>query len=159
MLRNSIELPKLVSIPKKKRIRRTLIKLAVKQRGSRGTNRGPCAGSSRGVVDREGSRMLNFELKQRVTWRQVDFIAFARVPAANNQTPRIGIRFDLIDQTRNLIDAVSLRIMPAEGTPEVSVHWPKIARLAAKAPRVLCVRPFLPDVDAARAQIRLISVA
>src|SRR6266403_5684875 len=155
MLRNSIELPKLVSIPKKKRIRRTLIKLAVKQRGSRGTNRGPCAGSSRGVVDREGSRMLNFELKQRVTWRQVDFIAFARVPAANNQTPRIRIRFDLIDQTRNLIDAVSLRIMPAEGSPEISINRPKIARFACKAPWVRCVRASLSAVDAAPAHTLL----
>src|SRR5258706_539917 len=103
--------------------------------------------------------MLNLELKQRVTWRKFDVIAFARVPTADNQTPRIRIRFDLIDQTRNLIDAVSLRIMPAEGTPEVSVHWPKIARLAAKAPRVLCVSPFLPNVDAACAQVRLVRVA
>ena len=84
-----------------KRIGRTLIELTVKQRGTSPTVR-------------EGSSLLNLELKQSVTGRQVDVIAFARVPAADDQTARIRIRFDLVKQTRDLIDSVKLRIMTAK---------------------------------------------
>src|SRR5258706_6680784 len=75
------------------RISRTLIKLAMKQRDS---------------------TLFNLELKQSVTGRQVNVIAFVRIPAADDQTPRVRIPFDLFNQTGDLIDAVSLRIMPAE---------------------------------------------
>src|SRR3982074_2941208 len=65
-------------------ISRPLIKLTMQQWGSSPTNRGPRAGGPSGVVDREGARLLNFELKQRVTGMQVDVIAFARIPAADD---------------------------------------------------------------------------
>src|SRR6267154_825173 len=61
-------------------IRRALIKLAMEQRGGN-------------LPVSEGSRLLNLELKQRMTRREVDIIAFARIPAADNQTPRILITF------------------------------------------------------------------
>src|SRR6266436_496913 len=126
-------------------IGRTLIKLAMKQRG-------------RSPTVREAAVPLNLKLKQRMTWRQVDVIAFSWIPAAHNQTPRIRVRFDFLNQARNLIDAVRVGIVPAEGTPEVTVHGPKIAGLATKTLRVLCVSPFLPDVHAARAQILFVGV-
>src|SRR5258708_1760449 len=110
-------------------------------------------------MQQRGSALFDLELKQRMTWRQVDIIAFARVPAAHNQSSRIWIRFDLVNQTRDLIDAVRLWIMPPEGAPEVSINWPKIPGLSAEAPRVLSISPFLPDVHAAGAQIRLVRVA
>src|SRR5580765_5458800 len=55
-----------------KRIRRALIKLAVKKRGSSPTVR-------------EGVHVLDLELKQRMTRRQVDMVTLARVPAADYQ--------------------------------------------------------------------------
>src|SRR6266404_5796685 len=48
--------------------------------------------------------------------------------------------------------------MSAEGTPEVPIHRPEIARRATKTLRMLCISPFLPDVYAACAQICLVRV-
>ena len=57
-----------------KRISRSLIKLTVKD-----------------------SLLLDFELKQRMTRRQVDVVADARVPTADDQASRVGIGFDFVN--------------------------------------------------------------
>src|SRR6266545_7165865 len=74
----------------KKGVRRPLIKLAMKDRGSSPTVR-------------EGSSLLNLKLKQRVTWGQVNVVTYARVPAADDQSSRVRVCLNFINQTRNLI--------------------------------------------------------
>src|SRR2546421_4185969 len=98
------------------RIRRSLIELAMKNTFAR--------------------TLLNFELKQRVTWRQIDVVTFARVPAADDQSSRIGIRFDLINQSRDLINAVAFWIVPPERSPEVSINGAHVTRFAPKPARM-----------------------
>ena len=49
--------------------------------------------------------------------------------------------------------------MPAEGTLQITVDGTEVAGLAAEAVRVLGVRPFGPDVHAARAQVPFVRVA
>src|SRR5258706_1981350 len=83
------------------RIRRSLIKLAMKHTFARA--------------------LLDLKLKERVTRRQIDVVTFPRVPAADDQSSRIGIRFDLINYSRDLIDAVAFWIVPSERLPEISV--------------------------------------
>ena len=108
---------------------------------------------------REGFRILDFELEQRMTRRQINLIAFTRIPTADNQAARIRVRFDFINQTRDLIEAVRLWIMAAEGTPKVSIHRPEIAGLATETPRVLGIGPFLPNIDPGRPQVGFVGVA
>ena len=108
---------------------------------------------------REGSPLFDFELKQGVTRWQIDIVAFARIPATDDQAARIGIRFDLVYQTRDLIDTVSLRVMPAERAPQVTVNRTEIARLAAESSCVFFIRPFFPDVHAFCAQVGFVCVA
>src|SRR2546423_1006119 len=107
----------------------------------------------------EDALLFHLELKQRMTWRQINVVALARVPAANNQAPRVWIRFDLIDEASNLIDTIAFRIMAAERTPEISVNRAKVAGCAAKTSRVFVVGPLFPNVDATRAQACFVSVA
>ena len=66
------------------RVRRSLIKLAVKQRCSSPTVR-------------KGVHVLNLELKHRMARRQIDVVAFTRIPAADDQTTRVRIRLNLVD--------------------------------------------------------------
>src|SRR5260221_32302 len=102
--------------------------------------------------------IFDLELKQRVTGWQIDSIAFARIPAGDDQPARIRIGFDLINQTRNLIDTVAFRISSAEGTPEIAVHRAEVARGAAKPRGVLGVSPFLPNVHASLAQVCFVRI-
>src|SRR3989442_10826870 len=105
----------------------------MQQRGSSPT-RGPRRGILAGVgAVREGFIFFDLELKQRVTRRQIDVIALARVPPADNQATRVRIRFDFVNESRDLIDAVAFRIMPAERTPEVAIDRTEVAGLATKA--------------------------
>src|SRR5437899_7507239 len=105
------------------------------------------------------SLIFDLELKQRMTWRQVNVVRFARIPAADDQAPRVRIRLNLINQPRYLIDAIASRIMAAERTPQISVNRPEVARFAPKSPRVFFIRPLFPDIDATRAQVRFVRVA
>src|SRR5918996_3232056 len=50
-------------------------------------------------------------------------------------------------------------IVPAEGSPKISIHRPKIAGLPPKTPRVFFVCPLFPNVHTARAQVCLVRVA
>src|ERR1051326_4428026 len=105
------------------------------------------------------STFFDLELKQRVTGRKIDVVALARVPATYDQSTRIWIRFDLVNQPRYLIDSVVVRVMTAERAPEISVNRAEVAGFAAKATRVLFISPFLPNIHAARAQVRFVRVA
>src|SRR5437899_1610149 len=107
----------------------------------------------------EHALLFDFELKQRVTWRQIDIVALARVPAADNQTPRVRLRLDLSDQSSNLVHAISPGIMAAERTPEIAVNRTQIARFTAKAPRVVFISPFSPNVHTLGAQFSFIRIA
>src|SRR6185369_17516664 len=69
---------------------------------------------------------VNLELKQRVARWQVDIVALARVPPRHNQTSRVGIGFDLADQTGNLIHPIEFRIMPPERTPQITINRPEV---------------------------------
>src|SRR5438105_15089245 len=75
-------------------IRRSLIKLAMKKTFAR--------------------TVLDLKLKERMTGRQIDIVTFARIPAADDQSARIGIRFDLVNQPRDLIEAIAFWIVTAE---------------------------------------------
>src|ERR1051326_8217257 len=128
-----------------KRVSRALIELTVQHRGSSPTVR-------------EGSRTFHLELKDRVTRRQIDVLALTRVPAAHDQPAGKRIRFDLLDQARNLIDAVAFRIMATERSPEVTVDWAHVTRLPPKSARVLPVGPLFPDIDSLLAQVCFVRV-
>ena len=82
---------------------------------------------------------IHFELKQSVAGRQINFIGLARIPAGNDQAARIGISLDLFDETRDLIDTVTLGIVTAKRAPEIAINRPKIARLAMEASRVFLI--------------------
>src|SRR5215813_9696923 len=43
------------------------------------------------------STFFDFELKERVTRREIDVVTLAWVPAADDQSTRIRIRFDFLD--------------------------------------------------------------
>src|SRR5207253_10669513 len=118
-----------------------------------------CVGGTLIELAMKHTLFFDFELKQRVTGRQIDVIAFARIPAADDQTARVGICFDLLNQSCNLIDAVAFRTATAERTPEVAVNWTKISGLATKAPSMFFISPFFPDVHAFCAQVRFVRVA
>src|SRR6185295_11880011 len=102
---------------------------------------------------------IHFELKQGVAGRQVYVISLARIPTRHDQAPRVGVILDSVDESSNLIDAVTRRIVTTKRSPEVTVNRPQIARLALEAFRVLFIGPLGPDVDAARAQVRFVRVA
>src|SRR5258708_565080 len=101
----------------------------------------------------------NFELKESVTRRQVDFFGVSRIPAGNDQAARIWICLNLANQFGNLIDTIAFRIVTAERTPKIPIDWAEIACLASKPAGVLLVGPFGPDVDTAGAQVCLVRVA
>src|SRR5437879_4483542 len=113
----------------------------MQKRGSSPTNRGPRAGIPRGVVERDGFTSFDLELNQRVARRQIDSVAFARVPATDNQTARVRVRFDLVNQSRDLIEAIALRIMAAERSPEITIDRAEIAGFATKTAGVLFISP------------------
>jgi len=92
---------------------------------------------------------VDFELKQRMAWRQRNVIAHTRVPTADEQPPRIRIDLDLADQPFDLIDAVRLRIIAAKRAPQIAVNRAEIAGFAAKSRRLFLGRPFGPNIDAA----------
>src|ERR1041385_4188090 len=98
-----------------KRVGRALIELAVEDRGISPT-----------VT--EGFLLLDFELKQSVTRREGDVVTLARVPTAHYQSTGIGIRLNLVDQPRDLIDAVAFWVVTAERAPEISVDRAKVTR-------------------------------
>src|ERR1043165_8746745 len=66
-----------------KRVGGTLVKLAVKN-----------------------ATVLDLELKQRVTRRQIDVISLARIPTGHDQSARIRIRLDLSNQICDLVHSV-----------------------------------------------------
>ena len=103
--------------------------------------------------------MLDFELKQSVTRREVDVVTLARVPTAHYQSTGIGIRLNLVDQPRDLIDAVAFWVVTAERAPEISVDRAKVTSFASEAARVFIVSPFLPNIHTARAQVRFVRIA
>src|SRR6476660_3129202 len=70
--------------------------------------------------------VFDLELKQRVTRRKVDIVAFAGIPAADDQATRMRIRLDLVDESCNLIDAVSGWVVTPEGAPEVSINGTQV---------------------------------
>src|SRR5438128_911952 len=71
-----------------KRICRPLIKLTMQHRRGRAT-------SFKSPAVRKGSvGLLNLELKDRMTRRQVDVITLVGIPAADNQAARVRIVFD-----------------------------------------------------------------
>ncbi len=94
-----------------------------------------------------------------MTWREVDSIRFAWIPAADNQAPRIGIRIDLANQTRNLIDAVTLGVMSAKRAPKITINGAEVSCLSTEAARMFVIGPFLPDVNAPGAEISFIRIA
>src|ERR1041385_3281348 len=106
-----------------KRVGRALIELAVEDRGISPTVR-------------EGFLLLDLELKQSVTRREVD-----------------------VCQPRDLIDAVAFWVVTAERAPEISVDRAKVTSFASEAARVFIVSPFLPNIHTARAQVRFVRIA
>src|ERR1044072_4189651 len=106
-------------------IRRTLVELAVYELGI----------------------LFNFELKERMTGRQVHQLTLRGVPARDDQATRVRVPFDVVDEARKLVNAVSLRIVAAKGTAEVAVHRPQIARRTTEAARMLFFSPLLPQVN------------
>src|SRR5438128_403061 len=119
-------------------IRRSLIKLAMKKTFAR--------------------TVLDLKLKERMTGRQIDVVTFARIPAADDQSARIGIRFDLVNQPRDLIDAIAFWIVPAERSPEISINRAHVTGFTPKSARVLPVSPLFPDVDSLLSQIGFVRV-
>src|ERR1043166_6923677 len=119
----------------KKRISRALIKLTMQHRGSSPTIR-------------EGFGLFDFELKNRVTRRQIDVVTFAWVPTAHDQPAGKWIRFDLFNQAGNLIHAVPVGIMAAKRSPKITINRAEIAWLASKPPRMLLIGPLFPNVYA-----------
>src|SRR5260370_37581707 len=81
----------LISIPKKERVGRPLIKLTMQERGTSPTPGSPAGQPGWGGAVREGSGLVDFELKHRMTPRPTHVIAFSRRPAANDPSPRISI--------------------------------------------------------------------
>src|ERR1051325_3014866 len=98
----------------------------------------------------ENASILDFELKQRMTRRQVDVFSLSRIPAGHDQAARIGVGFYLSNQITDLVHSVLLRIISAKRAPQVTVNWSKIARRPPELRSVLLVGPLGPDVDAAR---------
>jgi len=72
-------------------------------------------------------------MEQSVARRQIDVVSLMRIPTSHDQTPRIGIRFDLVDQAGNLINAVTIRIVTAKRTPEITIDRSKITSLSTKS--------------------------
>src|SRR5215510_5941615 len=116
----------------KKRVRRTLVELAVKH-----------------------ASILDFELKESVARRQIDVGRLARIPAGNDQAARIRIGANLVQEIRDLVDTVLLRIITAERAPEITIDWSKISRRPSKLCSVFFVGPLGPDIDPASAQVCL----
>src|SRR5688572_30055145 len=85
---------------------------------------------------------FDLELKQSMTGGKIDIVALARIPTAHDQSPRVRIRFDFINQARDLIDAVMFRIVPAKGSPKISIDRTEVSGLTAKTPRVLFIGPL-----------------
>src|SRR5688572_10053281 len=109
--------------------------------------------------DARAPRLLDLELKQSVTRWQIHVVTFAWIPTADNQSPGIRIRFDFINQARDLIDAVMFGIVPAEGSPKISIDRAEVAGFTAKATRVFFVGPLFPNVHTAGAQVRFVRIA
>src|SRR5690606_6599149 len=101
-------------------------------------------------------RFFDLELKERMARRQSHIITRLRIPPRNDQPPRIGVRLDLPDEPRDLIDAVHLRIIAAERPPKITVNRPQIAPVPPKSRRLLRGRPLYPNIDTARPQVSLI---
>jgi len=56
-----------------------------------------------------------------VTRREGDIIAGFGIPTGDDEAAGIGIRLDLADQTRDLVDAVACRVFAAERAPQITV--------------------------------------
>ena len=78
--------------------------------------------------------VCDIKLKQDMAGRQVHQVEFAHVPGAYQQTPRIGILFDCLDDLGDLVNMPAVGGRP--GAPLVPVDMSEIA---------LFVRPLIPD--------------
>ena len=77
------------------------------------------------------------ELEKTVAGRQRHIFDFSRVPGGDDQASRIGVRFYLPKNVRNLVDRPAIGCRPR--APLRAVNRAEIA---------VFVRPFVPDFDA-----------
>ena len=103
--------------------------------------------------------VFHLKLKQRVAGWQVHFVSLARVPTRHDQSSRVWIPLNLVNEIGDLIHTIALRIITAEGAPEITVNRTEIAGLPVEAPGMFFVGPFGPDVHSLRAQVRFVGVA
>src|SRR5687767_10503740 len=91
--------------------------------------------------------------------RQGYLVAGFRVPAGHDQAARVWVIIYLTDQPRDLVNAVHLRVMSAERTPQIAVNRSQITFLTFEPRRLLLCRPLLPDIHTTGTQVGLIGRA
>ena len=88
------------------------------------------------LVELTGETALqHVELKNTVAGRQRHIFDLSRVPGGDDQASRLGVRFYLPKNVRNLVDRPAIGCRPR--APLRAVNWAEIA---------VFVRPFVPDV-------------
>src|SRR4030095_1328003 len=88
------------------------------------------------------------ELEQKVARRQRHLRELADIPSADDQPPRIGIRFDLLENLSHLVDLSAVGSGPR--APLLAVDRPQLA---------VFISPLVPDRNAAFLEVADVRLA